>query len=155
LRSATKTACRSSNPNPGYTKFCTPSAADLASVLAQSSTDERLGRSPSFDFYRFINDTCAPPTGIKNEPLRPYLASTDIIFSTCGAFFLMPQVSKMNHSYLTTYYRFSLALFHSSKRLKSTRDPTVRKFGRQFCWQEELANADLVLAHWWRLKHGQ
>ncbi|MEZ1493887.1 hypothetical protein QVM02_25190, partial [Pseudomonas aeruginosa] len=28
LRSATKTACRSSNPNPGYTKFCTPSAAN-------------------------------------------------------------------------------------------------------------------------------
>ncbi|MCS7704613.1 hypothetical protein N0018_32975, partial [Pseudomonas aeruginosa] len=25
LRSATKTGCRSSNPNPGYTKFCTPS----------------------------------------------------------------------------------------------------------------------------------
>ncbi|WP_277600858.1 Mor transcription activator family protein, partial [Pseudomonas aeruginosa] len=29
LRSATKTACRSSNPNPGYTKFCTPSGATL------------------------------------------------------------------------------------------------------------------------------
>ncbi|MBV6247287.1 CdiA family toxin C-terminal domain-containing protein, partial [Pseudomonas aeruginosa] len=27
LRSATKTACRSSNPNPGYTKFCTPSVS--------------------------------------------------------------------------------------------------------------------------------
>lgn len=28
----------------------------------------------------------------------------------------MPQVSKMNHSYLTTYYRFFFDLFHSSKK---------------------------------------
>ncbi|MBK1591841.1 tyrosine-type recombinase/integrase, partial [Pseudomonas aeruginosa] len=29
LRSATKTGCHSSNPNPGYTKFCTPSFVEL------------------------------------------------------------------------------------------------------------------------------
>ncbi|MCV6446756.1 hypothetical protein OFL72_17230, partial [Pseudomonas aeruginosa] len=33
LRSATKTACRSSNPNPGYTKFCTPSSGRGDSIV--------------------------------------------------------------------------------------------------------------------------
>lgn len=54
----------------------------------------------------------------------------------------MPQVSKMNHSYLTTSYRFFSDLFYSSKEGSEVRAaPAVRKFGCQFCWLEELANA--------------
>ncbi|WP_156060092.1 hypothetical protein [Pseudomonas sp. AAC] len=48
----------------------------------------------------------------------------------------------MNHSYLTTSYRFFSDLFYSSKEGSEVRAaPAVRKFGCQFCWLEELANA--------------
>lgn len=39
----------------------------------------------------------------------------------------MPRVSKMNHSYLTTYYVFFLALFHSSKKGSKVRAAPRRK----------------------------
>ncbi|WP_303719761.1 hypothetical protein, partial [Pseudomonas aeruginosa] len=44
LRSATKTACRSSNPNPGYTKFCTPSIASAKEKPTYNDPDPELFR---------------------------------------------------------------------------------------------------------------